>query len=59
MKNKLEINIEHDGCVSDPIYKVEDAYTLYMRTRNRKVAESCYKNLKLEYQREKENARKV
>jgi hypothetical protein len=58
MKNKLEINIEDDGC-TDPIYKVEDAHTLYMRTRDRRVAENCYNDLKLEYQREKENASKV
>ena len=58
MKNKLEINIEDDGC-TDPIYKVEDAHTLYMRTRDRRVAEKCYNDLKLEYQREKENASKV
>jgi ATP-dependent DNA ligase len=59
MKNKLVINIEYDGCVSDPIYKVEDAYNLYMRTRDKRVAERCYEDLKLEYQREKENASKV
>jgi hypothetical protein len=59
MKNKLEINVEYDGCISDPIYKVEDAHTLYMRTRDRRVAENCYNDLKLEYQREKENASKV
>ena len=59
MKNKLEINVEYDGCISDPIYKEEDAHTLYMRTRSRKVAETCYNDLKLEYQREKENASKV
>ncbi len=58
MKNKLEINIEYDD-ISDPIYKVEDAHTLYMRTRDRRVAENCYNDLKLEYQREKENASKV
>ena len=58
MKNKLKINIEYDD-ISDPIYKVEDAHTLYMRTRDRRVAENCYNDLKLEYQREKENASKV
>jgi len=59
MKNKLEINTEYDEIISDPIYRVEDAHTLYMRTRSRKVAETCYNDLKLEYQREKENASKV
>ena len=57
--NKLMINIEYDGVVTDPIYKVEDKYTLYMRTRDIKVAEMCYKHLKVEYQLEKENASKV
>ena len=57
--NKLVINVEYDGVITDPIYKVEDSYTLYMRTRNRNVAEECYNNLKLEYQAEKQNASKV
>lgn len=59
MKNKLEINVEYDEIISDPIYRVEDTHTLYMRTRSRKVAETCYNDLKLEYQREQENASKV
>lgn len=59
MKNKLVINIEYDDVITDPIYKVEDAHNLYMRTRDRNVAERCYNDLKLEYQREKENASKV
>ena len=57
--NKLVINIEYDGVVTDPIYKVEDRDTLYMRTRDRNVAEKCYNELKLEYQAEKQNASKV
>jgi len=57
--NKLQINIEYDNCVSDPIYKVEDAHTLYMRTRDRRVAEQTYKTLKAEYERGKKNASKV
>ena len=47
--NKLQINIEYDGCVSDPIYKVEDSHTLYMRTRDRRVAEHTFKQLQIEY----------
>jgi hypothetical protein len=57
--NKLVITIEYDEVIADPIYKVEDAHTLYMRTRDRNVAEKCYNNLKLEYQAEKQNASKV
>jgi len=54
--NKLEITIEYDGLIADPIYKVEDRDTLYMRTRDRRVAEQCYNELKLEYTRGKKNA---
>jgi hypothetical protein len=58
-KNKLVIREELGTITSDPIYFVEDAYTLYCRTRNLNVAKQLYKELKLEYQREQENASKV
>lgn len=48
-KNELKINVEYDNCVSDPIYLVEDAHTLYMRTRDRRVAEHTFNQLKAEY----------
>jgi|14BtaG_2_1085337.scaffolds.fasta_scaffold29249_2 hypothetical protein len=54
--NKLVINIEYDRSIPDPIYKVEDKDTLYMRTRDRRVAEQCYNELKLEYSRGQKNA---
>jgi len=56
-KNELKITVEYDHTlISDPIYKVEDAYTLYMRTRDKRVAETCYNRLKEEYEKEKKNA---
>ena len=59
-KNELKINVEYDHTLtSDPIYKVEDAHTLYMRTRDKRVAESCYNTLKAEYNKGKQNASKV
>lgn len=56
-KNELKINVVYDyEITSDPIYKVEDAYTLYMRTRDKRVAETCYNQLKAEYEKGKQNA---
>lgn len=55
-KNELKINVEyHDGNL-EPIYKVEDTYTLYVRTRDKRVAENTYNYLKAEYKRGKQNA---
>ena len=59
MKNELVIRRELGTTTSDPIYFVEDSYTLFCRTRNLNVAEQIYKNLKLEYKQEHENASKV
>ena len=58
-KNKLKITVEYDSCISNPIYKVEDTYTLYMRTRDKRVAETTYNYLKAEYKRGQQNASKV
>ena len=55
-KNELVINIEYDRLIADPIYRVEDNDTLYMRTRDKRVAEQCYNELKLEYSRGQKNA---
>lgn len=55
-KNELKITVEYDGCVSDPLYKVEDTYTLYMRTRDKRVAENTFNALKAEYERGQKNA---
>jgi len=55
-KNELKITVEYNGLVSDPIYKVEDNHSLYMRTRDKRVAEQCYNELKLEYSRGQKNA---
>lgn len=55
-KNELKITVEYDSVIADPIYKVEDAHTLYMRTRDRRVAEHTFKELKEEYEKEKKNA---
>jgi hypothetical protein len=57
--NKLTIRKEYDGTVSDPIYYVEDSHTLYMRTRDIRVAQHTYNQLKTEYERGKKNASKV
>jgi hypothetical protein len=52
MKNELKLIIERD---EDQIatYKVEDADTLYLITKNRSVADKVYKELKLEYKKGK------
>lgn len=57
--NELVIRLEEGTDTSDPIYFVEDSYTLFCRTRNLNVAKQIYKDLKLEYNREKEHASKV
>jgi len=58
MKNKLRIITERDENLIE-IFKVEDANTLYVVTRTRAVAEKAYKELKLEYKKEQENASKI
>lgn len=58
MKNKLEITIERDEDLIE-IYKVHDINTLYLITRNRTLAEKVFKDLKLDYKKDKENASKV
>jgi hypothetical protein len=58
LKNKLEITIERDEDLIE-IYKVHDINTLYLITRNRTLAEKVFKDLKLDYKKDKENASKV
>jgi|TARA_B110000977_G_scaffold197500_1_gene280149 hypothetical protein len=55
MKNKLIIReeVKPDNTLT---YVVEDNYTVYMLTGNLACAEELVRNLKLEYNREKQNA---
>lgn len=58
MKNKLELiqELTEEGVTQ---YKVFDRDTLYLITLNKSLAEKVYKQLKLEYQAEKQNASKI
>ena len=56
MKNKLEITEFYNGIVSDVKYKVHDAYTVYLVTSNKAVAENVWQHLKNEYNEEHKNA---
>lgn len=56
MKNKLEITEFYNGIVSNVKYKVHDAYTVYLITDNKGVAENAYDLLKNEYNQGKQNA---
>jgi hypothetical protein len=55
MKNKLIIReeVKPDNTLT---YVVEDKYTVYMLTGNLACAKELVENLKLEYNREKQNA---
>ena len=55
MKNKLKLTTERDKDLVQ-IFKVEDAHNLYLLTKNRSVADKVFKQLKLEYKKEEENA---
>jgi len=55
MKNELKLTIERDKDLVQ-IFKVEDANNLYLVTKNRSVADKVFKQLKLEYKKEQENA---
>ena len=55
-KNELKITVEYEDGRLEPIYKVEDTYTLYVRTRDKRVAENTYNYLKAEYKRGQQNA---
>ena len=58
MKNKLELIQElNEAGVTQ--YKVFDRDTLYLITLNKSLAEKVYKQFKLEYQAEKQNASKI
>ena len=58
MKNELKLTIERDKDLVQ-IFKVEDANNLYLVTKNRSVADKVFKQLKLEYKKEQENASSV
>ena len=57
MKNKLLIT-ECDEEV-DVLYKVHDNSTVFLLTHSPQVAEYVYKQLKLDYKKERENVGKV
>jgi hypothetical protein len=58
MKNKLEL-IQELNMAGETQYKVFDIDTLYLITRDKSLAERIYKQFKLEYQAEKQNASKI
>ena len=58
MKNKLELIQELDEAGVTQ-YKVFDKNTLYLITKDKSLAERIYKQFKLEYQAEKQNASKI
>jgi hypothetical protein len=58
MRNKLELTQELNEA-GETQYKVFDRDTLYLITRDKSLAERIYKQFKLEYQAEKQNASKI
>jgi|TARA_B110000259_G_scaffold175128_1_gene210059 hypothetical protein len=58
MKNKLEL-IQELNAAGETQYKVFDRDTLYLITKDKSLAERIYKQFKLEYQAEKQNASKI
>ena len=58
MKNKLEL-IQELNMAGETQYKVFDRDTLYLITKDKSLAERIYKQFKLEYQAEKQNASKI
>jgi hypothetical protein len=54
--NKLFITCTRDSKRFPISYKVHDNDTVYMVTTNLKLAEYTFKQLRLEYQREQQNA---
>ena len=58
MKNKLEL-IQELNMAGETQYKVFDRDTLYLITLNKPLAEKIFKQFKLEYQAEKQNASKI
>jgi hypothetical protein len=55
LKNRLEIVETSNSLVTDTLYIVRDSNQIYLRTYNKNVAETVYKQLKSEYQ-ETQNA---
>ena len=58
MTNKLQLiqELNENGVIQ---YKVFDRNTLYLITLNKSLAERVYKQFKLEYQTEKQDANKI
>lgn len=57
-KNKLVImqDLDEKGRI---VFKVRDSNRLFLITHSKDLAERIFKQLKLDYQKEKENASKV
>jgi hypothetical protein len=55
MKNELKLTVERDADLIE-VYRVQDSYRLYLITKNRILAYKTYKQLKLDYKKDKENA---
>ena len=58
MKNKLEL-VQELNEAGETQYKVFDRDKLYLITKDKSLAERIYKQFKLEYQAEKQNANKI